>query len=199
MPERNRVTPFGKIEAITQRGAFMGNRGQLHRGHEIVRPWRSLAWITCALSFKGRAVRQWDPNRYTPLFFFDEAVALAAGHRPCFECRRADHRRWCDAWESAFGERPRANDMDRALHADRVDGRQQRRHIAPWESLPDGTYVVVDGAAMLVNGDRLLRWSAHAASYETGPRRPAVGDADVLTPSCTVEVLRHGYAVVVTT
>ena len=90
-PARNRVTPSGKIVSAAGRGAWMGNRGRLHRGHEIVRNHQSKAWITCLLEFKGRHAPQWAPNHYTQLFFLDEALALAAGHRPCAECRRADY------------------------------------------------------------------------------------------------------------
>ena len=128
MAERNRVTPFGDILAIEQRGRFLGNRGSIHRGHEIVRPWQVRRWITCALEFKGWVAPRWEPGRWTPLFFWDEAVALAAGHRPCALCRRADFDRWMDGWEQATGERPTVDPVDRQLHAERTEGRRHRRH-----------------------------------------------------------------------
>lgn len=195
MAERNRVTPFGEIVAIGQRGLFMGNRGSIHRDHEIVRPWQVRRWITCALEFKGWVAPKWVPGRWTALFFWDEAVALAAGHRPCALCRRADYVAWLDAWVSAFGERPRADPMDLRLHADRVEGRVQRRHAALWRDLPTGTFVVLDDVPSLVLDDRLRPWSA--AGYGAPIDRPGRGRAIVLTPASTVEVLRHGYRPVI--
>jgi hypothetical protein len=197
------VTPFGRIEAIDQRGMFMGNRGCLHRRpRAIARPWQVRRWITCALEHKGWVAPRWEPGRWTPLFFWDEAVALAAGHRPCALCRRPDFTAWLDAWEAAFGDRPRVDPLDRRLHADRVEGRAQRRHRAPWADLPAGTFAVVAGATggvgkavdqvpALVLDDRLVPWSP--AGYGPAVDRPSRGDAEVLTPRSTVEVVRHGY------
>lgn len=199
MPERNRVTPFGSIVAIAQRGLFLGNRGSIHGdggsihgdGRTIRRRWQGRRWITCALEYKGWAAPRWEPGRWTPLFFWDEAVALAAGHRPCALCRRADHRRWLDAWATAHGERPTVDPMDRRLHAERTAGGPHRR---PWRSLPDGTYVVLDGTAHLVAGDDLWAWTPELHErYERRRRRPAAGDAAVLTPPSTVAVLEAGY------
>jgi hypothetical protein len=193
--EQNRVTPFGEIVAIPQRGLFMGNRGSIHRDHSIVRPWQVRRWITCALEFRGWRAPAWEPGRWTPLFFWDEAVALAAGHRPCALCRRADFLAWLDAWASAFGDRPRVDPMDRRLHAERVDGRAQRRHRLPWRGLPPGAFVAIGDRAALVLADRLVPWSA--AGYETAVDRPGSGEAVVLTPPSTVAVLAHGYRAVV--
>jgi hypothetical protein len=187
----NRVTPFGEIVAIPQRGMFMGNRGSIHREREIVRPWQTRRWITCALSFKGWVAPKWQPGRWTPLFFYDEAVALAAGHRPCALCRRADYNRWLDSWEWAFGERPSADAMDLTLHEERLDDRSKRLHSMPWARLPSGAFASVDGRAVLVQDDRLVPWSSDG--YGSPIRRPANGDADVLTPPSTVAVIRHGY------
>lgn len=108
-PSRNRVTPLGDIEAFPLRGAWTGNRGILHSGREIVRFHASDLWITCALEFRGWWREQWLPNRWTHLFFHDEAVSFAAGHRPCAECRRESYRSYQDAWAAAFGgEQPLA-------------------------------------------------------------------------------------------
>ena len=195
MAQRNRVTPFGTIEAIDQRGLFLGNRGSIHRDRAIVRPWQVRRWITCALEFKGWLAPKWEPGRWTPLFFFDEAVALAAGHRPCALCRRGDFNRWLDGWESAFGERPRVDPMDRRLHAERVEGRRQRRHRMSWKSLPDGAFAVAQEEAYLVLEDRLVPWSP--AGYGRAQPRPNRGSAVVLTPPSTVDVLRCGYKPVI--
>ena len=89
MPRMNRVTPFGEIVAVPERGTMMGNRGILHDADgRIRRPWNVKRWLLCVLEFKGRHRTIMAPNRYTELFFLDEATGLAAGHRPCFECRR---------------------------------------------------------------------------------------------------------------
>jgi len=195
VPANNRVTPFGEIVAIEQRGLFMGNRGSIHRDRTIVRPWQVRRWITCVLEFKGWVAPKWQPGRWTPLFFWDEAVALAAGHRPCALCRRDDFNAWLDAWESAFGDRPRVDPMDRRLHTERVDGKRQRRHPMAWRDLPAGAFVAVDDVAALVLGDRLVPWSP--AGYGAPVDRPAGGDAFVLTPPSTVAVLGHGYRPVI--
>jgi hypothetical protein len=193
--ETNRVTPFGDIVAIDQRGLFLGNRGSIHRDRTIVRPWQVRRWITCVLRYKDWVAPQWQPGRWTALFFWDEAVALAAGHRPCALCRHADHVRWLDAWEAAFGERPRVDPIDRRLHAERVAGRGKRTHRVSWTDLPDGAFAVVDDAAVLVSADRLVPWSA--AGYGEPLRRPTAGTATVLTPPATLGVLRHGYRPVI--
>jgi hypothetical protein len=191
MPERNRVTPFGEIVAIEQRGLFMGNRGSIHRGRTIVRPWQVRRWITCELEHRGWVAPRWDPGRWTALFFFDEAVALAAGHRPCALCRRPAFDAWLDAWASAFGERPRVDPMDRRLHDERVADRRQRRHRSAWTDLPAGAFVALGDTPALLLEDRLVPWSP--AGYGTARDRPARGEATVLTPRSTIEVLRRGY------
>ncbi len=143
------------------------------------------------LQHKDWVAPKWAPGRWTALFFWDEAVALAAGHRPCALCRHGDLVRWLDAWEAAFGERPRVDPMDRHLHDERVDGKVQRRHTLPWVELPAGAFAVVDGDPALVLADRLVPWSP--TGYGPPRPRPARGLATVLTPSSTVAVLRHGY------
>jgi len=198
MPEANRVTPFGEITALDQRGLFLGNRGSIHRDRSIVRPWQVRRWITCALTFKDHVAPKWEPGRWTALFFWDEAVALAAGHRPCAYCRRADFVRWMDAWEAATGARPKVDPVDRVLHDERTTSdRRPRRHEMDWADLPDGAFVVVDGQAALVAPDRLVPWRPVAAGYAAPVGRPSSGVAEVLTPSSTVAVLRHGYRPVV--
>jgi hypothetical protein len=190
--ERNRVSPFGEIVAIDQRGTWMGNRGSLHRGHDIARPWNGRRWITCALAFKGWRAPQWEPGRWTALFFLDEAVALAAGHRPCALCRRAAYERFRDGWVVAFGERVGAEAMDARLHADRVDGRVQRTHVRPWRDLPTGAFVRVGDVAMRVDADdRLTSWTADG--WGTAMARPSTGNAVVLTPRASIDVLRAGF------
>jgi len=187
--ERNRVLPTGEIVAIALRGDWTGNRGGvLHRGREIVRAYASMAWITCALDFQGRRMAQWQPGHYTPLFFHDEAVALAAGHRPCAFCRRPGYRRFRDAW-AAGNDRPPplAPDLDAALHAERRAG----AHLEPWRDLPDGAFVLLDDGPALVMGPLVTPWTS--AGYAAPTPRPRVGDVRVLTAPSTVRALGAGY------
>jgi hypothetical protein len=193
-PARNRVTPAGDIEALDIRGAWTGNRGILHRDHEIVRFHASDLWITCALQFKDWGRPQWLPGRWTHLFFLDEAVSFAAGHRPCATCRRADYNAYRAAWAADLAcDVPSAKAMNRQLHSERiVRGTHRRRlHPMPWPSLPDGTFVMLDQTAALVVGDRLTEWTN--TGYGAGRPRPRSGTASVLTPPSSVAVLRGGY------
>ncbi len=195
-PARNRVTPTGEIVAIPLRGAWTGNRGILHRGRDIVRFHGGNLWITCALQFKGRHQEQWRPGHYTFLFFHDEAVSFAAGHRPCAECRRPSYNAYRAAWAAGLGvEVPSAPEMNRRLHEERiVAGTHRRRlHELPWRGLPDGTFVVVDNLPAVVVGDHLAEWTSEG--YGARRARPRQGTARVLTPPSTVAGLRAGYDV----
>ena len=195
-PARNRITPRGDIIAIAGRGLWMGNRGRLHEGsgtRDIVRNHQSKAWITCVLEFRGRRVRQWAPKHYTPLFFLDEAVAFAAGHRPCAECRRSDYNAYRQAWhETHGGPAPYAKDMDNQLHRERAN---RGGHSLPWRNVPDGAFVDTDDGPAVVVCDHLAVWDGRAYAYRQRRPRPTAGAASVLTPSSTVAVLRAGYPV----
>ena len=196
MPERNRVTPTGEIVAAPLRGAWTGNRGVLHEGREITRFHAGNLWITCALEFRGRHRELWVPNRWTPLFFHDEAVAFAAGHRPCGECRHAEYDAYKAAWaEGLGGAPPVADEMNRRLHGERIHpGTHRRRlHEIPWRDLPEGAFVLLDGAPRLVLPGELVAWSP--AGYGERSRRPRRGTATVLTPPATLAALRAGYPV----
>lgn len=197
-PARNRVTPLGAIVATPVRGAWMGNRGVLHEGREIVRNHRSSLWITCRLSFRDRRVPQWQPGRYTPLFFLDEAVSFAAGHRPCGECRRADYIAFRAAWAEAHGvPQPSASQMNARLHQERLQPRSsvRRLHTMPWASLPDGVFVLIDRDPAVVVGDHLVTWQDADYGYGASRPRPRRGSATVITPPATVGALRAGYPV----
>lgn len=195
-PARNRVTPRGDIIAVAGRGAWMGNRGRLHEGsgtRDIVRNHQSKAWITCVLEFRDRRTQQWAPNHYTPLFFLDEAVAFAAGHRPCAECRRSDYNAYRRAWhETHGGPAPYARDMDNRLHGERTN---RRGHALPWRTLPDGTFASTDDGPAVVVGDHLAVWNDEDNAYRLRRPRPTAGSVPVLTPPSTVAVLRAGYPV----
>jgi hypothetical protein len=189
MPHQIRVTPYGEIVASPLRCEWMGNRGCLHVDTDIVRPWNGKRWITCALEYRGWVAPQWQKGRWTALFFHDEAVAFAAGHRPCALCRRADYVRYC----AALGMTG-ADHIDARLHRDRLDGRTKRLHPMPWRDVPTGAFVELDGEAALVAGDDLRAWSAQVG-YGRTRRRPTHGDALVITPSANISVLQAGYAV----
>ncbi len=195
MPLQNRVDPFGDLFATTSRGLFLGNRGgRFHRDDRTLgrRCWASRQWICCVLEFKNRQRDVWGRS-YTELFFLDEVTALAAGHRPCFECRRRDAERFAECWRQAFRlkQRLRAPEMDVTLHAERLDGRAKRRHRRQIDDLPDGATIVQGEGAFAVRGNSLLRWtSAGYAGREARPRETAV---DVLTPPAILAVLAAGY------
>jgi hypothetical protein len=191
-PLPNRVDPFGELVATTARGALMGNRGgHFHDADRTLgrRRWASRQWIACVCEFKGRH-REVFGEGYTELFFLDEPTALAAGHRPCFECRRAD----ALALQRAFDPRStvRAPEMDEILHRERLMDRRKRLHFAPIETLPDGAMIERDGRAFAVRGKSLLPWSFFG--YGEPVERPREGVANVLTPPSIVRALLAGYA-----
>jgi hypothetical protein len=189
--------PTGEIGADPGRGTLMGNRGCLHGPDRRLGTarWRSKAWICCRLDWKGVRRDPMPPGRWTALFFLDEATALAAGHRPCAYCRRADFNAYAEAWAKALGlgERPRARAMDTRLHAERVDAatRRQRTRAASIGDVPDGAMVAYARAPGLVLGGRFLPWSF--AGYGRGARVPAETRVEVLTPPASVAAIGAGY------
>jgi hypothetical protein len=196
VPAQNRVTPEGEVVAIALRGAWTGNRGIVHEGHRIVRSHAGDLWITCALQFRGRWSEQWLPHHFTWLFFHDEAVSFAAGHRPCAECRREAYLAYRGAWADALGvPPPSAKEMNRELHSERiVRGTHTRRfHALPWRDLPDGVFVRAAGGSAVVVDDHVTPWSP--TGYGAPSRRPRRGEAQVITPPSSVAALRAGYPV----
>jgi hypothetical protein len=194
VPLRNRVTPFGEILALPGRGLLMGNRGILHAADgTLVRDSQVRRWIACRLEFRGRHRQVLTPGTWTELFFLDEAAALAAGHRPCGECRHADYALFQATWRQALpAAGASADEMDAVLHAERrVRPWVKRTFVTDFSALPDGTYVAEAGQAWLVLGETLLAWSADR--YLERRPRPASGEVTVLTPASIVAVLRTGY------
>jgi hypothetical protein len=202
MPLQNRVTPEGEIVASPHRGLLLGNRGGcFHLPDKTLGPrrWATRQWIACVLEFKGRHREVMQPNRYTELFFLDEATALAAGHRPCFECRRAEADRFAELWARIHGdaERARAPAMDDQLHAERVD--RERRKVtfrARRADIPSGAFIryAAEGGVRpyLVVGHSLLAWSASGYGRLVLPTAISE-EVDVLTPRSIVAVLSAGY------
>jgi hypothetical protein len=197
-PRRNRVTPTGEIVAVDARGTFYGNRGGCMHDAEgrIVRTHASRAWLVCVLESKGRRrTPLMQPGRFTELFFLDEATALAAGHRPCYECRRADATAFAQALAAGAGlARPlQAADVDAALHPHRLPvGEHRPTWRAPCDALPDGTIVRHGRSEWLVAARSLHRWTFHG--YGPAERRPGAA-VEVLTPEPTVRAIAAGYPV----
>ena len=171
---------------------MLGNRGILHDDHkQIVRSAQVRRWLTCVLEFKGIRRTIMAPHRYTELFFLDEATALAAGHRPCCECRHQAYRTFQSCWRDAVSEQTSADDMDRRLQADRrLRGGSKKTFQAPCEDLPTGTFIGYGRQAWLVCDVHLLRWTPGGYT-ERGARPDEL--VTVLTPRSTVAVLRAGY------
>ncbi|MEM8801458.1 MAG: hypothetical protein AAGF55_02885 [Pseudomonadota bacterium] len=190
MPLQNRVLATGDIVATPERGTFMGNRGILHGQEQTLSKarWRHKAWIICVLHWKDWHRNVMTPGRYTELFFLDEAVALAAGHRPCALCRRAPY----VAYREAAGFAGSAKDMDAVLHAERAVPRRyaQRRTEAEAATLPDGAIILLETGPGLLFGDACFPVSAKG--YGTPVPRP-VGQVTLLTPPRSCDALRNGF------
>jgi hypothetical protein len=202
MTRRNRVDPWGDLHAVDARGMFTGNRGCLvDDAGTVVRHHGSSLWITCVTQFRGWQHPLDAPRVWTPIFFLDDAVALAAGHRPCALCRRDDYRSYRDAVTRAVGAGAplSAADLNRRLHAERLPrgrGLDRAADRLLWKAniddLPDGTVIVDDTRTpRLVLGDTLPAFSFDG--WTAPMTRPEHGEVDVLTPSTSVAALGHGY------
>lgn len=195
MPLQNRVTPFGDIVAIPQRGMFTGNRGIIHDPATrtlLTRRWASKAWLVCLCEFRGRRRAVMNGRSWTELFFLDEAVALAAGHRPCFFCRRQAAQAFRNSWACGRAVKvPRAAEMDAVLHAERLDHGRKRLHALPSHSddLPDGSVIVAAGEAYTLAHGRAFRWTPNG--YDRAVEIPRA--SGLVTPPSTLGALRAGY------
>lgn len=198
MPLQNRVTPDGAIIAVPARGTFMGNRGgRIHDADRKLgrKRWSSPRWICCRLDWNDRRRPVMGPG-YTELFFLDEATALAAGHRPCFECRRDAATRFAELFGEAMnlGRRSGADEMDRVLHAERLTKTGEKRtYGARIVELPDGAMFRLGHTVATKRDGRLAAWSA--GGYSSLPAVALSGDrpVEVLTPPSIVKILRRGY------
>jgi len=196
---QNRVTPLGAIVANPARGAWTGNRGALAKADGSLGPsrWKIKAWITCVLHWKNNKQPLMKPRTWTPLFFLDEATALAAGHRPCAYCRRDPFTSYAMATRPAGrAERLRAPDIDARLHIERLEGtsRRKRLHHMQIDDAPNGTmYLADDDRVYLIEDDTVLPWSF--SGYGPKVLRPKGIHIHVLTPPLTLLALRNGYPV----
>lgn len=195
MPLPNRVAPDSSLFADPARGLLFGNRGgRFHDPQSRALPQRTYAsrqWICCVLAFKGRQRQVWGRG-YTELFFCDEVTALAAGHRPCMECRRSDALAYRAALMRGTGlvVPPSFPEIDRLLDAERRIGRRKLVHRLPAADLPDGA-MIADGTRWLaIRGDEALAW--HPGGYGAREPRPA-GIVPVLTPPASLAALAHGF------
>lgn len=195
---QNRVDPFGNIIKTKARGAWMGNRGILHNNEqEIIRPFKLKAWITCKLEFRGRKRNVMSPNRYTELFFMDEATSFAAGHRPCFECRRNDYQRFKSLWikgnpEYHFNDKTSITEIDSILHKERIDHSKIKvTYEKDVEELPDGSFVLFDNKPYLILGQKIYLWSPFG--YDKTSVSSIPDKLRILTPKSIVNTFRAGY------
>jgi len=195
MPLQNRVTPFSELVAHPARGLLYGNRGCMHDDQgRIRRRYGTRRWIACRLDFRGwERGPKLQPGRFTELFFLDDVTALAAGHRPCALCRRADYVRLGEIWRELHPGQAGADAIDLQLHGERVapETRTQLHHPEPFDDLPDGAFVLRDGEPWLARGSELALWTP--AGYAERIARPRGGAATVITPPSLVAVLRAGW------
>lgn len=195
---QNRVDPFGNLIKTQARGAWMGNRGILHNDQQqVLLPFKLKAWITCKLEFNGRKREVMAPHRYTELFFMDEATSFAAGHRPCFECRREDYHKFKLFWlkgntEYHFDEKTSIKKIDDILHKERINHDKSKVvHEENTKSIPDGTFILMKGNAYLVFDKKMYLWSPFG--YDKAISLPGENKLTVLTPQSIVNTFRAGY------
>ena len=202
MPLQNRVDPFGDIHAIDARGLFTGNRGVIHDPATktlLSRRWTTKAWIICECDFRGRRREVMGRNApsgsagWTELFFLDEVTALAAGHRPCFYCRRGRAREYAGCYAGAFdATAPKVAEIDARLHAERSASGGALRPVNKSElaTFPDGTMIASGRRAFALYRGRLRKWDF--GGWGGGPVELGA-DARLLTPATMVAVLRQGF------
>jgi len=195
MPLQNRVSPAGEIIATPARGLFTGNRGIIHDPATktlLKKRWSTPAWLTCLCEFRGRRREVMAGRSWTELFFLDEATAFAAGHRPCFYCRREDAIRFRGAWEAGNGMKNlHARDIDAVLHRERLEKSRKRLHPLPMKlkALPDGAMVQAREESYLLARGRVLKWSFAGYSRIDRPLEEAM----LLTPPSTLRAFIAGY------
>jgi hypothetical protein len=194
---QNRVDPLGRFIQTPARGVWMGNRGVIHKDKEITKLFKHKAWIICVLEFKGRKRTVMMPDRWTELFFLDEATAFAAGHRPCFECRKDDARRFKSCWIQGnpmynFSMTTSIKQIDDIIHNERIDHEKKKvTHQCMSSNLPEGTFILLNDDAYVFAKNRLHRWTAFG--YEDSIAIPEASMLTILTPHSIVNAFRAGY------
>jgi hypothetical protein len=195
---QNRVDPEGRIIQTTARGSWMGNRGVIHnRDKQITHAFKHKAWITCTLAFKGRRRTVMTPDRWTELFFLDEATAFAAGHRPCFECRKEDAKRFKLCWMMGnplhhFDMTTSIREIDEIIHRERIDGERKKiMHQRRSSDIPEGTFILIEDCPYLFSKDKLHRWTPFG--YDHAIAVPESPSLTILTPHSIVNAFRSGY------
>lgn len=196
MPLKNRVDPWGNLNAVKARGKWLGNRGILHnKEKEIVAPWRHKKWVTCKLEFNGRKRKVFSPNQYSELFFLDEATALAAGHRPCGTCRRERYKEFKSKWILANnkGSSLPLSKIDNKLHAERaIRGGAKVTFKCDFREIPDGAFIELHNVAVLVWNGELYQWSPFG--YRKYNKTPFIDDqVVVLTPFSIFKMMQNGF------
>jgi hypothetical protein len=195
---QNRVDPCGEIIATNARGLWMGNRGVIHNQYQqIIRPFKHKAWIICQLEFKGRKRTVMTPNRWTELFFLDEATALSAGHRPCFECRKEDAKRFKSCWIKGnplhgFTMATSINEIDEIIHRERI-GLEKKKvlHTRKLSDIPDGAFILMTGNPFLFYKSQLHRWTPFG--YKESISVSHTSMLNMLTPNSIVNAIIAGY------
>lgn len=191
-PLQNRCDPFGALHAVPDRGTLMGNRGgRFHRADRTLgtTQFKSRRWICCLCEFNNRQ-RAVFGDSYTEMFFLDEVTALAAGHRPCYECRRADAHDFASRLPARNGRPPMADAIDSILHRERMAIRRGDFPVEAMQSLPDGAMFQSGGRAWAVRAGKRLAWSF--AGYEQAAVLTNEQVA-VLTPATCLQALRNGF------
>ncbi|WP_448700390.1 hypothetical protein ACFGVR_00680 [Mucilaginibacter sp. AW1-3] len=195
---QNRVDPFGNLIKTPARGAWLGNRGVIHNAEqEIVRPFKLKAWIICMLEFRGRHREVMMPDRWTELFFLDEATAFSAGHRPCFQCRYADHQRFKQAWlkgnpQYGYNDKTSIAKIDEIIHRERI-GRDKQKvtYQDEVDTLPNGAFIAIGDEPYLVANGQIYQWTPFG--YQQKIAFPQDKMVSVLTPKSIVNTFRAGY------
>ncbi|RAJ80399.1 hypothetical protein CLV59_105508 [Chitinophaga dinghuensis] len=194
---QNRVSPNGSIIKTKARGAWLGNRGVIHIGTEIVRAFKIKAWITCMLSFRGRHREIMQPNRWTELFFLDEATAFSAGHRPCFQCRYKDYIRFKEYWlkgnpQYGFDMKTSVKAIDDIIHMERIDMSGKKvTYTDQIGKLPDGVIIIEEEECYLLSYGRLYHWTPYG--YDSNEEAVPGRTVEVLTPRSVVNTFMAGY------
>jgi hypothetical protein len=195
---QNRVDPLGRIISTPARGLWMGNRGVIHNEHkQITKLFNHKAWIICQLHFKERRRSVMTPNRWTELFFLDEATALAAGHRPCFECRKEDAKRFKSSWIEGnpaykFSMKTSITEIDAIIHSERIDHEKKKvTHQRTLANTPDGTFILLKEQPHLLYKGKLHPWTPFG--YGQSVAFTSSSTLTILTPTSVVNAIAAGY------